>query len=394
MTFEPASSVLSRYKVLDLTRARAGPTAARQMADWGADVIKIEAAGQGASGDLGQRHGPDFQNLHRNKRSLTLDLKSPDGLAIFNKLAAEADVVIENYRPGVKHRLKIDYETIRAFNPGIVYASISGFGQSGPYRDRPGLDQIAQGMGGHMSVTGAPGRGPMRSGAAISDMTAGLLAANGIALALLEREHSGEGQWLHTSLLEAQIFLLDFQAARWTVDHEVPPQAGNDHPTNVPMGVFATADGHINIAPMGYMWAKLCGLLGLDDMVEHPDFATQEARFENRAAVNAAIEAVTPKRTCAEWIDLLNEAGIPCGPIYTLDQTFDDEQVRHLGVAQTVTSPVRGDIEVVGQPIHMSRTPNRLVAPAPEYGGHTDEILSALGYSESDVADLHARGVV
>ena len=300
MVFQPASTVLSRYKVLDLTRARAGPTAARQMADWGADVIKIEAAGQMTSGDLGQRHGPDFQNLHRNKRSLTLDLKSPEGLEIFNKLAVEAVVVIENYRPDVKFRLKIDYETVKAFNPSIVYASISGFGQSGPYRDRPGLDQIAQGMGGHMSVTGAPGEGPMRSGAAISDMTAGLLAANGIALAMLEREHTGDGQWIHTSLLEAQIFLLDFQAARWTVEQEVPPQAGNDHPTNVPMGVFSTSDGYINLAPMGYMWAKLCGLLGLDDLIDHVEFATAEARIENRAAVNAAIEAVTPRRSCAE----------------------------------------------------------------------------------------------
>ena len=394
MVFQPASTVLSRYKVLDLTRARAGPTAARQMADWGADVIKIEAAGQMTSGDLGQRHGPDFQNLHRNKRSLTLDLKSPEGLEIFNKLAVEADVVIENYRPDVKFRLKIDYETVKAFNPSIVYASISGFGQSGPYRDRPGLDQIAQGMGGHMSVTGAPGEGPMRSGAAISDMTAGLLAANGIALAMLEREHTGKGQWIHTSLLEAQIFLLDFQAARWTVEQEVPPQAGNDHPTNVPMGVFSTSDGYINLAPMGYMWAKLCGLLGLDDLIDHVEFATAEARFENRAAVNAAIEAVTPRRSCAEWIELMNQAGIPCGPIYTLDQTFNDPQVRHLGVAQTVTSPVRGNIEIVGQPIHMTRTPNRVVAPAPEYGEHTEEVLEALGYSDGDIAGFHERGVI
>ena len=394
MVFQPASTVLSRYKVLDLTRARAGPTAARQMADWGADVIKIEAAGQMTSGDLGQRHGPDFQNLHRNKRSLTLDLKSPEGLEIFIKLAAEADVVIENYRPDVKFRLKIDYETVKAFNPSIVYASISGFGQSGPYRDRPGLDQIAQGMGGHMSVTGAPGEGPMRSGAAISDMTAGLLAANGIALAMLEREHTGKGQWIHTSLLEAQIFLLDFQAARWTVEQEVPPQAGNDHPTNVPMGVFSTSDGYINLAPMGYMWAKLCGLLGLDDLIDHVEFATAEARFENRAAVNAAIEAVTPRRSCAEWIELMNQAGIPCGPIYTLDQTFNDPQVRHLGVAQTVTSPVRGNIEIVGQPIHMTRTPNQVVAPAPEYGEHTEEVLEALGYSDGDIAGFHERGVI
>ena len=394
MAFEPASKALSGTLVLDLTRARAGPTAARQMADWGADVIKIEAPGQTASGDLGRRHGPDFQNLHRNKRSMTLDLKAPDGLAIFNRLAEKADVVIENYRPDVKHRLGIDYDSVRAINPRIVYASISGFGQDGPYRNRPGLDQIAQGMGGHMSVTGEPGRGPMRSGAAISDVTAGLLAANGIAIALLERERSGEGQWIQTSLLEAQIFLLDFQAARWLIDHEVPPQAGNNHPTNVPMGVFRTRDGHINIAPMPHMWELLCRTIGAEALIAHPDFATYDARYANRAAINAAIEEITIGRDSREWIDLLNQAGIPCGPIYTLDETFADPQVRHLGVAQDVESKALGRISVVGQPIHMSRTPTRLVAAAPEYGEHSDEVLGELGLDADEIADLRDRKVV
>ena len=394
MAFEPASDILSRYTVLDLTRARSGPTAARQLADWGADVIKIEAAGQTESGDLGQRHGPDFQNLHRNKRSLTLDLKSPEGLEIFNKLAAEADVIIENYRPGVKFRLGIDYETIAKFNPRIVYGSISGFGQDGPYANRPGLDQIAQGLGGHMSVTGAPGEGPMRSGAAISDMTAGLLCANGILIALLGRERSGKGQWVNTSLLEAQIFLLDFQAARWLVDKEVPSQAGNDHPTNVPMGVFKTRDGFINIAPMAHMWKKTCTVLGLEAIIDKPEFVDQPNRFKNRAAVNAALEAATILKDGQEWIDLLNEAGIPCGPINTLDQTFADPQVKHLGVAQKVTSPVRGDIEIVGQPVHMSRSANRVARPSPEYGEHTSEILSDLGYTDDNIAALSDEGVV
>lgn len=394
MAFEPASDILSRYTVLDLTRARSGPTAARQLADWGANVIKIEAAGQTESGDLGQRHGPDFQNLHRNKRSLTLDLKSPEGLEIFNKLAADADVIIENYRPGVKFRLGIDYESIAKFNPGIVYGSISGFGQDGPYANRPGLDQIAQGLGGHMSVTGAPGEGPMRSGAAISDMTAGLLCANGILIALLGREQSGKGQWVNTSLLEAQIFLLDFQAARWLVDKEVPPQAGNDHPTNVPMGVFKTRDGYINIAPMAHMWKKVCTVLGLEDIIDKPEFIDQPNRFKNRAAVNAALETATIHKDGQEWIDLLNEAGIPCGPINTLDQTFADPQVIHLGVAQKVTSPVRGDIEIVGQPVHMSASSNRMARPSPEYGEHTNEILSDLGYTADNIAALSAEGVV
>ena len=394
MAIQPASQVLSGTKVLDLTRARSGPTASRQMADWGADVIKIEPPGQTESGDLGRRHGPDFQNLHRNKRSMTLDLKSSEGLAIFNRLAADADVIIENYRPRVKFRLEIDYETVRKINPGIVYASISGFGQDGPYRDRPGLDQIAQGMGGHMSVTGAPGHGPMRSGAAIADMTAGLLAANGIVLALLERGRSGQGQWVQTSLLEAQIFLLDFQAARWLVDREVPPQTGNDHPTNVPMGTFETSDGAVNIAPMPHMWAKLCRLLGLEALIEHPDYATFEARTRNRAKLNAEIGAVTRQRTSGDWIAYLNEGGICCGPIYTIDQTFADPQVRHLGIAQEVDTPERGRIEVVGQPIHLSRTPNKLTSPAPEYGQHTDGILTELGYSDDEIADLREQGVI
>lgn len=394
MVNQPASQLLSAYKVLDLTRARSGPTAARQMADWGADVIKIEPTGQTLGGDLGRRHGPDFQNLHRNKRSMTLDLKSAEGLVIFNQLASSADVIIENYRPQVKFRLKIDYESLREINPRIVYASISGFGQDGPYRDRPGLDQIAQGMGGHMWVTGAPGGGPMRSGAAISDMTAGLLAANGILLALMERGVSGEGQWVQTSLLEAQIFLLDFQAARWLVDREVPPQTGNDHPTNVPMGAFETSDGVINIAPLGNMWPRLCRVLGLEALIEDPDYATFEARTKNRAKLNAVIESVTRQRSSEDWIDCLNEGGVPCGPIYTMDQTFNDPQVRHLAIAQGVETPDRGRIELVGQPIHLSRTANKLTSPAPEYGQHTDAILNDLGYSGESIATLRDQGVI
>lgn len=394
MVNQPASQLLSAYKVLDLTRARSGPTAARQMADWGADVIKIEPTGQTLGGDLGRRHGPDFQNLHRNKRSMTLDLKSAEGLVIFNQLASSADVIIENYRPQVKFRLKIDYESLREINPRIVYASISGFGQDGPYRDRPGLDQIAQGMGGHMWVTGAPGGGPMRSGAAISDMTAGLLAANGILLALMERGVSGEGQWVQTSLLEAQIFLLDFQAARWLVDREVPPQTGNDHPTNVPMGAFETSDGVINIAPLGNMWPRLCRVLGLEALIEDPDYATIEARTKNRAKLNAVIESVTRQRSSEDWIDCLNEGGVPCGPIYTMDQTFNDPQVRHLAIAQGVETPDRGRIELVGQPIHLSRTANKLTSPAPEYGQHTDAILNDLGYSGESIAGLRDQGVI
>ncbi len=394
MPFMSASSTLDHFKVLDLTRARAGPTAARQLADFGADVIKIEAPGDPNYADMGTRHGPDFQNLHRNKRSLTLDLKTPEGLEIFMKLAEKADVIIENYRPEVKHRLKISYEDVRAVNRGIVYASISGFGQTGPYANRPGLDQIAQGLGGHMSVTGKPGEGPVRSGAAISDMTAGFLTAGGIMAALLERYKSGEGQWLHTSLLQAQIFLLDFQAARWTVDGEVAPQEGNNHPTNVPMGTFKTEDGYVNIAPMGSMWSKFCSVMDLEDMELDYKFATQDARFQNRRDVDQRIENVTVTQSTAHWVDILNAAGIPCGPIYQMDEVFGDEQVKHLGVAQPVDSPGRGNTQILAQPITLERTPSHLAVGSPELGQHVVEILHDLGYTSNEIDQLREKGIV
>ncbi len=398
MTDAPQPQILSHITVLDLTRARSGPTSVRQLADWGANVIKIETPGAPDSADLGRRHGPDFQNLHRNKSSMTLDLKSEEGHAVFMKMAADADVVVENMRPGVKHRLKVDYESVKAVNPRIVYGSISGFGQDGPYAERPCLDQIAQGMGGHMMVTGEPGTGPMRSGAAISDMTAGLLCANGIMLALYERERSGEGQWVQTSLLEAMIFLLDFQAARWLVDHEVPPQAGNHHPAITPMGAFRTRDGYINIAPMPDMWPRFCNVMGLDALPQDDRFATFEARYANRPALIEEIEAVTSTQDSAYWIELLNDARIPCGPIYTLDQAFADPQIVHTGIARKVHSEKMGDFEIVGQPLHLTRTPNRHdagnVTTAPEYGEQTIDILERYGYSADEIAALQKGGVV
>lgn len=389
-----ASTALSKYKVLDLTRARAGPTAVKQLADWGAQVIKIELPETGGPADFAARHSPDFQNLHRNKRSLTLNLKDPEAVAIFKKLAQEADVIIENYRPDVKHRLGIDYESIKAINPRIVYGSISGFGQDGPYANRPGVDPIVQGMGGHMMVTGEPGRGPMRSGAAISDVTGGLLCANGIMTALLEREVSGEGQWVQTSLIEAMIFLLDFQAARWTMSQDLPPQVGNNHPTNAPMGVFKTQDGYITIAPIPAMWSKFCRALGAPELMERPEYDGAELRLENRYKLNAEIDTFTEQKVSAEWIEIMNEAGIPCGPIYTLDQTFDDPQVKHLGIAQTVESEKLGPVTLIGQPIHLSRTPSHLVSATPECGAHTDDILAEIGYNPEEIAALRARRVI
>jgi crotonobetainyl-CoA:carnitine CoA-transferase CaiB-like acyl-CoA transferase len=386
---------LARFKVLDLTRVRAGPTAVRQLADWGAQVIKIEAPPSPGEGLGGPRLGPDFQNLHRNKRSLTLDLKAPDGIEIFRKLVRDADVVVENFRPDVKERLGIDYDALKAINPRLVYASISGFGQSGPYRDRPGFDQIAQGMGGLMSITGLPGQGPVRVGIPVADLSAGIFTAMGILIALLEREVSGEGQWVESSLLAAQIAMLDFQGARWTIAHEVPEQAGNDHPTSIPTGVFRTSDGYINIASAGdEIFGRFCRAVDRPDLAEHPDYKTGKSRSDNRKALNAEIEAITKTRTSAEWIDRLNKAGVPSGPIYKMDEVFSDPQVKHLGIAQSVHHKQLGDIELIGQAVTLSRTPSRLETASPDAGEHTEAILGELGYSAGDITRLREKKVV
>jgi formyl-CoA transferase len=388
---------LSRLTVLDLTHARAGPTAARQLADWGANVVKIEPPATEADkeGLTGNRHNPDFQNLHRNKRSITLNLKAAEGREIFLKMAETADVVVENYRAQVKHRLGIDYAAVRARNPRIVYGSISGFGQDGPIGHRAGVDQIAQGMGGLMSITGLPGQGPVRVGIPIADLTAGMFLAQGILLALMEREQSGEGQWVHTSLLEAQIAMLDFQAARWLIGKEVPKQAGNDHPTGIPTGVFPTKDGAVNIASSGQrLYERFCRAIDAPDLLENPDYRTGELRSRNRAALNAAIAERTRRYTSAELIQMMDEAGVPCGPINTIDQVFAEPQVRHLGIAQPVEHPTLGSYEVVGQAVHLTRTPSSIRRATPERGEHTEEVLAAYGYDREAVARLRAAGVV
>jgi crotonobetainyl-CoA:carnitine CoA-transferase CaiB-like acyl-CoA transferase len=396
MSFTPASKALARFKVLDLTRVRAGPTAARQLADWGADVIKIELpTGLDESDMGGPRHGPDFQNLHRNKRSLTLNLKEADGVAIFKRMVESADVVIENYRPDVKFRLGIDYETIRAINKRIVYGSISGFGEDGPYRERPGFDQIAQGMGGLMSITGLPGQGPVRVGIPVADLGAGIFCAMGILVALLEREVSGEGQWVQSSLLGAQISLLDFQAARWLIARDVPGQAGNDHPTSIPTGVFPTSDGHINIAASGkHIFKRFCETLDMVHLLQDPLFAEDASRSTNRVALNQAISAVTKRRSSAELIAMLNKAGVPCGPINRMDEVFADPQVKHLGMAAPVRHSSLGEIEVVNQAVKLSRTPSHIVHPTPEKGEHTDEVLREYGYDDKSIAEFRARKIV
>ncbi len=388
---------LAGIRVLDLTRARAGPTAVRHLADWGADTIKIEAPDEpGGEGLGGARAGPDFLNLHRNKRAMTLNLKTADGLRIFMTLAGGADVVVENFRAGVKHRLGIDYESLAAVNPRIVLGSISGFGQDGPYRARAGVDQIAQGMGGLMSVTGLPGQGPVRVGVPIADLSSGNYLAMGILLALIARARTGAGQWVHTSLLEAQIAMMDFQAARWLIDREVPPQAGNDHPTGIPMGVFRTADGAINIAAAGgVLWKRFLAVIDRPDLADDPRFATADDRSTHREALNALLNEITETRSSAHWIEAMNEAGVPCGPIYAVDETFADPQVRHLEIARPMTHPERGAIHVVGQAVTLSKAPQPAeMRPTPGMGAHTGEILAELGYDEKAVAELRERGVV
>jgi formyl-CoA transferase len=375
---------LNDFRVIDLTAHRAGPTAVRQLADWGAQVIKIEPSGELVDATGSRRDGPDFQNLHRNKR------------ALFMKLAERADVIVENYKSDVKHRLGIDYEAVRKVNPRIVYGSISGFGQDGPYEGRAGVDPIAQGMGGLMSITGHPGHGPVRVGIAINDTSAGLLLSYGIVLALLNRERTGEGQWVHTSLLEAQIFMLDFQAARYLMTGEVAGQEGNFHPTSPGTGMFQTADGYINIAASGdNLWRRFCEVARSKDLAENPDFATVVARAKNRPALNAHLNDIIRQHPNAYWVEQLTKIGVPCGPINTIAQTFADPQVQHLGIAKPVNHPKLGPQRVVGQPIHMSADPQPdELRPTPEQGEHTDAVLHELGYDAAAIAELRQSGAI
>jgi formyl-CoA transferase len=387
---------LNGFTVLDLTAHRAGPTAMRQLADWGANVIKIEAPDAGADATGGKRDGPDFQNLHRNKRSLTLNLKTPEGLKIFFELVKTADVVAENYKSTVKHKLGVDYEAVKKVNPRVVYGSISGFGQDGPYEGRPGVDQIAQGMGGLMSITGHPGGGPMRVGVAINDTAAGILLANAIVLALLDRERTGQGQWVSTSLIETQIFMLDFQAARYLMRGEVAGQEGNNHPTGAGTGMYQTADGFINIAATGdSLWKRFCTAAGATDILENPDFADTGTRNKNRKALQGRLTELFAKHPNQHWLDLMNKAGVPCGPINTIDKVFADPQVQHLGIATPIDHPKYGPQKVVGQPIHLSSYPQpKKLGHTPEPGEHNEEVLGSLGYDKAAIAALRAKGAI
>lgn len=391
----PASAALSRFRVIDLSQVRAGPTCCRQLADWGADVIQVQMPEHMRGDDtLGGQDGSDYQYTHRNKRSITLDLKQADGIALLKRLIDQADVVVENFRPDVKHRLGIDYDSLSVSNPRLVYASISGFGQTGPLAQRPGFDQIAQGMGGLMSVTGLPGQGPVRVGIPIADLCAGIFAAQGILVALLEREHSGRGQFVHTSLLESMVYMMDFQTARWTIDGEVAQQAGNFHPTSIPTGVYRARDGWMNIAVFGSkIWERFCEILGAPQWTTDPRYVDKAARSVNRDALNAEINTRLAEHDRAYWIERLNAGGVACGLINDMQAVFDEPQVQHLNMVHDVDSAHHGRQRLVGQPVTLERTPSTIARATPRRGEHTAEVLGELGLGTDELQRLRAQGI-
>ena len=391
------SGPLSHIRVLGLTHARAGPAAVRLLADWGADVIRIERPADGGGAITGARRGPDEQNLHRNKRSLSLDLKHPEGLTVFLELAKRSDVIVENFKAEVKHRLGVDYDAVRRINPAIIYASISGFGQDGPYGDRAGVDQIIQGMSGLMSVTGEPGHGPWRVGIAISDTSAGMFLGQGILLALLHREKTGEGQWVHTSLLEAMMNKIDFQGARYTMSGEVPDQQGNDHPYQVPMGTFTSKDGLVNIAaPSQRLWQRFCEALGAKTLFDHPDYQHGRDRASHKERLKAEMNQVLATFTTAELVQKLNAVGVPCGPINDIGEAFEDPQVKHLGMAKPASHPELGDIHLLRSPINLSAFPEsaRFARAAPDPGQDSSEVVADFGIASDRIERLHEQGVI
>jgi len=390
-------SALSRFRILDLTRARAGPTSTKQFADFGADVIKVEQPASGGERNQlsGDRHSFDMQNLHRNSRSITLDLKNPKAKQIFYRLVKTADIVVENFRPDVKFRLGIDYETLKAINPRIILASISGFGQDGPYVARPMFDQISQGMSGIMSVTGKPGCGPMRAGVAITDITAGYIAACGMLTALLEREVSGQGQWVQSSLIQAGVAMMDFQAAKYLQKGEIPTQVGNDHPTSMPTSCYECTDGYINVAATGQvMWLNLCDAVGKPELKEDPRFITEPLRVKHRDDLNNILIQIFKTKEKAYWVQLLNDVGVPTGPIYDMSEVFSDPQVISQNMVAEVEHPKLGNLKLVNQALKLNRTPAEVKTATPELGEHTESLLNELGYSKEEILEFVNEKVV
>jgi len=388
-----ASTALSRFRVLDLSRVRAGPNCVRMLTDFGADVIRIEpppGVDPNEAMFAANRQGGDFQNINRNKRSMTLNLKRPGAKDILMRLVKDADVVVENWRPEIKHKLGLDYDSLATVNPRIILASISGFGQDGPYAWRPGFDQIIQGMGGLMSVTGHPESGPVRAGLAVADLSAGLYAALGILTALLEREVSGKGQWVHSSLLHSQIAMMDFQMARYLNDQDVPVQIGNNHPTSSPMGLFEATDGVFNLGASGEgNWVRMCELLNRPEWLVDPEFETETLRVKYRPRLNNLLSDIFKTNTVQHWVDGLNKVGVPAGPVYSVPEVFEDEQVKHLGVTSSLQTKFGKEMHYITQPVTLTRTPSKVVAPAPGWGEHTDEVLAEAGYSPNEIEKFH-----
>jgi crotonobetainyl-CoA:carnitine CoA-transferase CaiB-like acyl-CoA transferase len=382
---------LAHVSVVDLTAVRSGPTCTKILGDFGATVLRVERPG----GELQERVFYDAGDLHRNKRSIAVNLQDPRGVAIVKRLAARADVVVENFRPDVKHRLGVDYEALSRENPRLIYASISGFGQEGPYRDRPGYDQIVQGMAGLMWLTGTEDSAPLRTGVPICDLLSGYFAAIGILVALVERETSGRGQYVQTSLLEAMTGSLSFQAGKFVNTGKTPPPVGNHHPMNAPMGAYRAKDGYFNIAiGNDRMWRRLCELLDLSNMADDARFTDVFARVQNRVELDAILEKAFLRRTAAEWVEVLNAGGIACGPINKLDQVFADPQVQLAGLVREVANSEWGSHKVLALPLKLSRTPPVVERAAPLTGEHTRETLESLGYSAETIETLLSERVV
>lgn len=389
---------LSGIKIIDVTSVMAGPYCTMLLGDLGADVIKIEPP----TGDMMRRSPPFVAGestyyiyANRNKRGMVLNLQKKEGRRILFKLVKEADVFVENYKPRTKVDLKIDYAALKEINPRIIYCSISAFGQTGPWSDRPGFDQVAQGMSGLMSVTGFPGADPTRAGVAVGDSAAGLFATIGILAALNERYQSGVGQYIETSLLESLIALLGFQAAKYFGTGERPNPQGNDHASFAPYGTYKTKDGHINIAAgTEKMWLILCRLLKLEKLIEDPRFNSMAQRVKYKDQLTEILESRLRQESTAHWVEILNDNGIASGPIYGIDEVFQDEHVLQRQMLMEVEHPLAEKIKLIGFPIKMDRTPCRVNHPPPLFGQHTNEILKELNYSDEEVASLKKDNII
>jgi crotonobetainyl-CoA:carnitine CoA-transferase CaiB-like acyl-CoA transferase len=391
---------LDGIRIIDFSKALAGPYCTMLLADMGAEVIKVEMPG---SGDDSRGWGPPFiegeaayfLSVNRNKKSITLNLKDPKAKEIALKIIEKADIVLESNRPGVMTKLGLDYETVKKINPGIIYCSISGFGQTGPYSKRPGFDQVIQGYGGIMGLTGEKGGGPLKVGIAVTDIATGMFAATGILTALYHRERTGQGQHVDASMLDGQVSWLTYQAGRYLASGNVPQRIGSAHPLIVPYQDFEASDGFINIAAGNdNLWKKFCAATDLSDIADDPKFATNPKRVENRDEVVAIVSKKIKTKTMQEWLDILNDAGVPCGPIYTVDQIFKDPQVLAREMLVEVDHPKCGKIQVTGSPIKLSETPAEITTHPPMLGEHNSSILQEFGFSEEDITKLKEDKVI